>query len=1088
MTRRIFIWILGCFFLLSSLDPLCAQTRQFSRYRVSDGLTQSEILCIFQDSEGYVWFGTQNGLNKFDGYTFERFFNDPADPRTISGNWIFGITEDKNGLIWIGTKSGLNTYDKTTGHFSQVPLSDSLVGSQNLFIYGLTVDETYLYINHSPGLSVLDIQTGEVKTYQSRMEIGGTLYDKGFPIMKAADGIIWSGSVNGLCRFNPQSEEFYYFSSGDPGTTSLSRGHITSLVEDPNRNVLIGTNNGLKVFQPETGQVTHFTHDPDRPGSLSHNFVQSMIIDHRGDIGVGTDGGGLNKTTTLSPTGQVEFKHFRNLADNLNYLGHDIVISLCEDESHNLWIGTLAGVDKTDLKKSSIKSYQKSNDPNSLDLLDNIIASVFEDEEGRLWVGTWGKGLSIIDRKSNTATHYMAELTGDHHIPENHVHVIFRDSQSRFWLGTRNGVSILEPGAKRFIPVEEYFIAPAFDYFTSNRVYNIMESSDGKFWIGTGNGICILDTETGERTILNEEGDGPLTLSRNLIYSMLEDRDGYIWIANSNGLDRYDPATQEIYHYSSDPSSGNSLVDNYTISLCEDPAGHIWIGTSGGISMFNKSDTTFTNYTILDGLPSNIIYDIILDGNDNLWFTTGSGLVMKDQSLISKEDFVVVDELRGKEFNIKAVFKNESGELYLGAVDGLIAFHPDSLSGNTYIPPMRITTFEKENEQFRQRQNVYAGEIELSHKDYSFTIEFSALDYTDPSRNRYSYKMEGISDQWIDIGTRHFVPFTNLPQGKYTFRVIGTNSDGVWNQGGASLRIIIHPPWWRSPTAYVFYIIFLLAGIYLIGKLRERKLIREKRVLEEKIGQRTAEIAQKNMSLEQQKEELNELNITKDLFFSILAHDLKNPFSSLYSLSELVVKNYDQMEEKEKLMTLKKINESSELIYMLLENLLTWSRSQRGLFDYAPEEFNLSTLVEVNLNLHRIPADKKGVSFRSDVPENTRVHADREMINTVLRNLINNAIKYSHPGGTIEIRITDQNGYLEVMVQDEGTGIEGENLEKVFRIDTKFKSPGTQGEKGTGLGLILCREFVEKNGGRIRVESEEGSGATFYFTIPVSKG
>ena len=910
--------------------------------------------------------GTQNGLNQFDGYSFERFFNDPADTNTISNNWIFDIKEDQNGVLWIGTKGGLNKYDKRTGQFSRIILSDSITDTDDKFVYGLAVDESNIYINQSPTLSVLDFNTGEIKSYESNIQTGGALYDKGFPVIKCSNGIIWIGSVNGLYNFNPQEQEFKYFSTGESGSHSITNDHITSLLEDKHGNVLIGTENGLNIYDTKTEQIVQYTHESNNPGSLSHNYIQTMIQDHSGDIWIGTDGGGLNKMTGIPPSGSLEFFHFRNLADNNNFIGHDIVISLFEDRSHNLWLGTLAGVDKTDLKKKSITTYRKSDNPDSFDMLDNVIASVYEDDDNKLWIGTWGKGLSIVDRNTNEAIHYLAEYEGERHIPENHIHVIFKDSKSRIWIGTRDGVSIFDRSLNRFIPIEEYFNAPDFNYFNNIRAYCIIENSDDRFWIGTGKGICILDTDTKERTIINEEGDGPLTISRNLVYSLLEDKDREIWIAASDGLDRYDPTTGQIIHYANDPGSENSLCDDFTVSLCEDHKGNIWIGTSGGISMFNKADSSFTNYTIEDGLPSNIIYDIVQDANDNLWFSTGWGLAMKNPDEGSSSAFVIVDELLGREFNLKAVFKGEHGELFFGAIDGLIAFHPDSLTGNDYIPPVSITSFEKEHNGIREQINVYKEAIDLSYKDYSFTIEFSAFDFTNPSKNRYSYKMEGISDMWIEIGTRRFVPFTNLPPGVYTFHVKGTNNDGVWNHSGASIKIVIHPPWWRSNYAYGAYIITIILMIVLIIKLRERNLNREKRILEEKIRVRTTEIAQKNISLEEQKEEivtanevlmkqkdeLNELNAMKDTFFSILAHDLKNPFSSLHSLSGLVVDNYEDMDEEEKMTSLKKINKSSELIFNLLDNLLTWSRSQRGDIDYSPETFILSNLVHENINLH----------------------------------------------------------------------------------------------------------------------------------------
>jgi len=1089
-----------CALLFSTTTLLYGQLTQFSHYRVSDGLSQSQILCIFQDSEGFIWFGTQNGLNKFDGYSFEQFFTDAADTSTISSNWIFDIAEDLNGILWIGTKGGLNKYDKLTGRFSRVSLSDTIASAEDNYVYGIAIDESHIYINQSQTLTVMDSNTEVIQSYKNLLETGGALYDKGFPVMKSSDGTIWIGSANGLCNFKPEEQEFKYFHVGGSSSNSISNGHISSLLEDKNGNILIGTEEGLNIYNPETEQVVQYSHNSKDPGSLSHNYIQSMIQDHTGNIWIGTDGGGLNRVTDLSPSGAARFTHFRNLADNSDFIGHDIVLVLLEDRSHNLWIGTIAGVDKTDLKEKSIKTYTKSDNPNSIDLLDNVIASVFEDDDHKLWIGTWGKGLSIVDRSTNRARHYLAESAGERHIPENHIHVIFKDSKSRIWLGTRDGISIFDRSMNRFIPVETYFDAPDFNYFSNNRVYCIIETSDGMFWIGTGKGICILDTESKERSVISEDGDGPLTISRNLVYSLLEDRDGEIWIAASNGLDRYNPSVNQISHYASDPSSANSLCDNYTISLCEDRQGHIWIGTSGGISRFSKSDSTFTSYTIKDGLPSNIIYDIIEDGNGNLWFSTGSGLVMKNPDTASSDAFVIVDELLGKEFNLKAVHKTEKGELFFGGIDGMISFHPDSLTGNTFIPPVIITSFEKENNGIRQKINVYTEEIDLSHKDYAFTIEFSALDFTDPAKNRYSYKMEGISDNWIELGTRRFVPFTNLPSGVYTFHIQGSNNDGVWNRNGASIQIMIHPPWWRSSYAYAGYIITIIVLIIVIIRLRVRKLVREKSLLENKIAERTSEIAQKNISLEEQKEEiitaneelkkqkdeLNELNATKDTFFSILAHDLKNPFSSLYSLSGLVLKHFKNMDESEKIAALEKIEGSTKHIYNLLTNLLTWSQSQRGDIDYSPEKFSLSKLVDMNINLHKVSAEKKGVRFISGVTGEMHAYGDREMISTVLRNLINNAIKYSHKGGVVKVSITEKDDRVEVMVSDQGVGMSKENMEKIFRIDTKFKSPGTMGEKGTGLGLILCKDFVEINKGTIWCESQEGSGSTFHFTIPVS--
>ncbi|KPL11233.1 MAG: hypothetical protein AMS26_20420 [Bacteroides sp. SM23_62] len=1162
-----------------------------------------------------MWFGTQNGLNKFDGYTFEHYFYDPSDSISISNSWIFDIAEDTNGFLWIATKGGLNKFDKRTDRFTRINLSgDNLVTGGN-FVYGITADTSNIYVSQPPALTVIDFNTGVIESYRNNFEYEGTLYDIGFPIIKDSRGMLWIGSMNGLSSFDLHEEKFTNFTSKASDPNSISHNHITALFESKHGEILIGTENGLNIYCPDTKKIVRYYQENTRPHGLSHNYIHSIIQDYTGTFWIGTDGGGLNKMTDPGSAGRAAFIHFRSGPDNTNYLSHDIIHSLFEDHSNNLWIGTIAGVDKTDLKKKNIRTYNKSDDPNSIDLLDNVIASIYQDDDRNLWIGTWGKGLNILNRKTSQVIHYTSELSGRFHIPQNHVHVIFEDSKSRIWLGTRNGVSILDNYQQLFVPVQEYFDAPDFDYFNNNRVYCMIEDSEGEIWIGTGNGICIFDDNNKRPRIIREENDSPLAVSSNLVYSLLEDRDQNVWIATSNGLDKYVPSENRIYHYVNVPGSANTLCDNYTISLWEDDLGHIWIGTSSGVNRFDKRDSVFTHYTIRNGLPSNIIYDIIEDENGNLWFSTGGGLAMKNPADETPETFQVEDELLGKEFNIKAVFKGEDGEMFFGGMDGLVSFYPDSLRDNAYIPPIIITSLEKENNGIRQRMNVYADEVLLSYRDYWFTIEFSALDFTNPSKNRYAYQMEGISDRWVEIGNRRFVHFTNLPPGHYIFNVRGTNNDGVWNNEGASCRITILPPWWRSNYAYVSYIILTILLVVTVIKVRERSLIREKKVLEERINERTREIAQQKEKVEDseaklistissiddlvfvldrggifqefynpgkhktlyqeatfyigkcfedvglpalavehlrkalkalkrdktvqefdyyiekegevywfnakfsqrkntkdelsgitvvarditerkqseeqlkiQKEELKELNATKDTFFSILAHDLKNPFSSLHSMSELVIQEYQNLEEEEKLKVLTNIHKSAELIYNLLENLLTWSKSQRGRIDYSPARFNLSRLIEVNINLHQVAAENKGIVLASNTEDEKYAYGDREMINTVIRNLVNNAVKFSHRGGTVQVGIVNRGEMLEVMVSDQGIGISDDNVKKVFRIDQKYKSPGTAGETGTGLGLVLCQAFVEKNGGKIWCNTREGSGSSFYFTIPGYKG
>jgi signal transduction histidine kinase/ligand-binding sensor domain-containing protein len=1067
-----------------------------------------------------MWFGTQNGLNKFDGYSFESYFFDPSDTASISNSWIFNITEDNNGLLWIGTKGGLNRFDRKTGLFTRVSTTDVNSEDNTNFIYGVTSDSSNIYINQPPILSVLNFNTGSLESYTNTIERDRALYDKGFPIIKDSKGVIWMGSLRGLSSFDLQNKQFknYTHNVSDPNT--ISDNHITALYEDKYGNILIGTENGLNIYNKKIKIINRFYADNGRPGSLSHNFIRSITQDYTGAIWIGTDGGGLNKMTYSGPAGYIDFIHFRGGPGKTNFISHDQVYSLYEDNSNNLWIGTLTGVDKTDLKKKSIRTYMKSDDPNSIDLLDNVIASVYQDSDGKLWIGNWGKGLNILDRGTNEVIHYSSELTGEKHIPQNHVHVIFKDSKSRIWLGTRNGVSIFDKNRNLFIPVQDYFNAPDFNYFSNNRVYCIIEDSWGKIWIGTGNGIIILNTETNGTTLIQMSYETTLEISSNLVYSLLEDKDQNIWIATSNGLNRYVPSENKIYNYVNNPDSSNTLCNNLVASLCEDRRGNIWIGTSTGVNMFDKADAVFSYYTLKDGLPSNIIYDIIKDGNDNLWFSTGNGLAMKNPDENAFETFLVEDKLLGKEFTIKAAFKAADGEMFFGAVDGLVSFYPDSLIDNNYIPPIRITSLEKETNGVRQEINPYSGRILLSYQDYSFTIEFSALDYTNPSKNRYSYQMDGISDNWIEIGNRRFVDFTNLPPGEYTFNVKGSNNDGVWNNEGASMSITILPPWWRSKYAYIFYIIFIIAIIIVLIRIRERSFIREKIILEEKIRERTTEIAQQKKMVEDALKNLKQSQsqlVESERMASIgqlvagIAHEINNPVTFISAGVDSLNTNLEEIRQvldiyhritldnaEEKLKEIEKLKEKieyneaireinklidsvktgTERTTEIVKGLRTFSRLDEDVLKMADVHEGLDSTLILLRNKY-----KQRIEILKHYGKIPDIECYPGQLNQVFMNFLTNAIDAIADMGTITISTSKSNGSISISIKDTGRGIPENIKPRIFEPFFTTKEVG----QGTGLGLSICHSIIEKHRGTIEVKSEAGKGSEFVIMVPMKQ-
>jgi len=1202
--KDIFSLLLSLWYLFGAC-PVSAQINRFDHYQVSDGLSQSVILSVFQDSDGFIWFGTQSGLNRYDGYEFVNYFNDPLNPNSLSNNWIYDIAEDNQGFLYLATKGGLNKYDKKTGLFSRLdfPFADSL--SITSFIYGLCYADSILYINTPPSLIAFNTASGEFEKFRNNFEHPGTVLDIGSRILRAIDGRLWIASYNGLACFDPKTQKFSNFSLNQT-TYNIASNAVTALFEEADGNILAGTENGLFLIRTKTNETFRLNHIEQQ---LHSTFVRAVCRDHEGNLWVASEGGGLAKLSIdkeYRPLHAIIYRHSQA------FVSHDIIYSLFTDRSNNLWIGTIAGLDKLNLKKTGANIISTSGEPQSYNILDNVIASVYKDHSGRLWVGNWGKGLNILsgDRNPNDIRHYTSEMAGSNRIPENHVHVIFEDSKGRILIGTRDGVSVYRPFDQSFQALHEFFDNPDFNCFGNIRVYCMMEDLKGKIWIGTGNGIRILDTDANTIRAIRAENEEGFRISSNLVYSIMEEEDGEIWIATAEGLNLYNPKTDRIQCLTHKPSAGNSLCNNYVISLYQDKQGLIWIGTGSGLNLYSKEDSVFQYFSRTSGLPSEIIYNITGDNKGNIWLTTGRGLVFTDPSNPAGIKFAQLEQLQGKEFNLKAVYTAEDGELFFGGMDGLYSFYPDSLQRNLYIPPVKITSIEKENNGVLSSMNNYLEVINLSYHDYAFTIEFSALDFTSPGKNKYMYRMEGISNKWIKLGERRFVHFTNLRPGSYIFRVKGSNSDGVWNEEPTSLGINISPPWWASNYAYLVYLLILAAAIRFVIYFRERALRREKKRLEIEVLRRTGEITREKQHaqdseenlrstinslddilfvldekgrlqefhnpkkrkthfifpemhmgkhfteisfpedvieqfrnayetfgncsktvafdhqfndngktywyntklspkrnlegelagfviaarditdrkeseelLTKQKEKLDELNTTKDRFFSILAHDLKNPFTNLYSLSELLVKNYHHLEEIEKREALQKIHKSSGFIYDLLENLLTWSRAQRGKIDFNPVSFDLQNIIEENINLQRLSAEKKDVKIVCKAKGILHAHGDREMVNTVMRNLLNNAVKFSNSGGQIDIDAKKQKDHFVVSVKDEGVGISVEDQRKLFRLDEKYKSTGTAGETGTGLGLVICKEFMEKHGEKIWCESKVNKGTIFHFSL-----
>ncbi len=1078
MKRVISIFVFG--FVLWSNSY--SQQYVFTNYSINNGLSQSVVNCLFQDSRDYLWIGTQNGLNRFNGETFDIFSYNPADSNSISNNWIYAITEDQDGNLWIGTKGGLNRYLVNQNKFERISYQTDFPYDVTRYCYDLMcLHNGNIVVNTPPLISIYDPATKTFTHFQSKLAYDGAVKDLRIPLLEDVDGKIWIGSTKGLAGFLPQTKAFSYYPFVNTEGTSVGDVNISALYQDKKGSLWAGTTSGLFNYNATSGRFeeSQFAVGQTKRFMFENSCIRTLLEDKSGSLIIGTEGKGLY---VLSPSAQ-NMVTIQNYTSENSEIGHNIVQSLMIDQSENLWIGTLQGISKTDLKKKKFTLYRKSNSPNSLDLLGNVVASLYKDDNGNLWVGNWGQGLNLVNRTTNEVEHFSTRLNGNHKISNDFIHSIFQDSNHHIWLGTRNGILIYDKAGNRFVHWKEFFNNPALPSFNQVRIYMIIQDRASNYWIGTQNGLYRINMKKSTVEIFQKELDNNHRLSANLVYYLLEDSDGLIWIATVGGLDVYNPITQKIRHYRKEEKG---LSDDFIITLCEDSKRRIWIGTDTYVNVFDKKDSTFTYYSQKEGLPNNRIFEIVKDRNNDLWIATGKGLCKFNGKQNRFQTFTLEDGLQSLEFNLRAACACKDGEMLLGGMNGFNSFYPDSISKNPYIPSLVFTAFYKTKGNSKEYVNLMESrEVILSHHVNSFTIEFAALEYTDPQRNSYAYQMKGISDVWLEIGNRKFVPFSALQAGEYTFKVRGSNNDGVWNNKEISLRITILPPWWKSIYAYLLYLALTILSIVVFIKIREKNLKRAKNMLERRVQERTLRIEEQSKVIISKNQELKELNMTKDKFFSIIGHDLGNQFNVIVGFSELLVSSFRNLDAMKIQYHLTNIYNSSRHASELLENLLTWAKIQTKDIKYHPEVFDIHARIIESIEFLEGFSAKKKIKIKVSVKEEILIYADVNMFSTVIRNLVANAIKFTHEKGQVVIYLRRKENFCEITVKDNGVGISAENIQKIFRIDSNHSTLGTNGEKGTGLGLILCKEFIEKHNGQIWVESVVGKGSQFVFTLPL---
>ena len=1090
LVLRISITLLALICLGVSHTSFAQNTVQFESYSQEDGLSNDIVLSIAQDSLGFLWIGTENGLNRFDGKQFLRFRFNPEDSGSISANWINAIYEDSRQNLWIGTANGLNRLNRADGRFERIAL-----GAENQ--PSVTHNITCLYEDRWQNLWVGTLTNGLWKLTQGekaayRIEqfvhdlrnSNSLINNQVESLLEDEQGNLWIGTYAGLNRLNIKTGRIDYFPFPDQNGFSSNPPDLVDMEMDASGNILIvtrrhgllfinpsdpqpqlqsfgeyfpmlqtlipfpetefrciqvesqhqlwvGTYAGLYQIDLNSGTYTIHTYNPKQTGTLSSSQIQCLFEDREGNLWVGTLEHGLNRQKDLPGS----FQYYTHDPLDPTSVSQAPVRTIQEDNEGNVWIGTLGnGLDKLtyDEDQRLVKTQTLYHDPaRQNSLLDNSIIKIIKDRKGYLWIATNGYGLNRLDPATGQFDAFL-------HEPDN----------------------------------------PAS--LSHNRVWNLCEDDLGFIWVGTfKDGLNRLDPLTGQVKRYRHDPNDSNSLSHNWVKYLFKDREGFLWVGTNLGLNRLDTETGQFTHYFHDPADPASLSSSFIWVIYEDRENNLWVGTNAGLNRYDRQSNRFKRFYEKDGIPSNTIYGILEDVKGNIWLSTDNGLARMLPANPKKEvesfsnTFQPLKKEDGLGTNIflpKSFYKSErTGWLFFGGVEGLVVVRPERIWQNTSAHRFVLSSFSRYNRQAKDSKPIvdhFIGDkqkIVLTHLDQVVTFTLSEINWRKNDWYPYEYKLAGFSEQWMKLGENTDITFTNLQPGKYTLMTRGRNIENVPTQEVHLLEMTVLPPWWKSQWAYTFYILTLASTILLMHRFQLKRQL---------------EI--------QESRRLKELDDIKSHFFTNISHEFRTPLTIISGMVHQIRQSPDEWLEK----GLKMIERNNANLLNLVNQILDLRKLETGNLQldlirgdiifylrYITESFH-SLAEHKHIKIHFLNEEQQLI-----------MDYDKEKILCIISNLISNAIKFTPKGGDVYILLSrydrEQHSMLLLEIQDTGIGLAQEQLSSIFVRFYQVDDSTTRQGEGTGIGLALTQELVKLMEGEIQVESTQGKGTTFKVWLPI---
>lgn len=1067
--------------LIACLQSLHAQTLEkftFDHLSVEEGLSQSTVFAITQDADGFMWFGTRDGLNRYDSRSIKTYRNEANNTRSLSSNSVHCLLVDSQQQLWVGTNEGLNLYHAGSDNFTRSKLNpDSDEGLHNNHIAAIheTKNGT-IWIGTHGGLSkVISRKPLRFVHFRHDDNNANSLLDNEIRALNTdRDGNLWIGTTKGVSKLTETADGNYTFINYPLHSTHIQgKSWVNGVLQDDTGNILIATEqNGIQILDPKTGQIAPFNFYNRDGRSIETVRVMQR---HGHTLWIGTLEG-----MYLYDLQRKTFHLYKNDPDDNLSLTDNSVRSVYRDRAGTYWIGTFYG--GVNYYSPLSRQFDKINVTDQQNRkIYKIAGAMITDHENNLWIGTDGNGLFCQDAKGKTVLQLKHQPDDANSISHNKIKCILQDDDNGLWIGTINGLNYYDFKHKT---IHRYFHDandPAS--LPDDRVYDLAKDSRGNIWIGTyRGGLCKLNKETKTFERFGYRANDTTSLSSDGITYIYEDSGNNLWVGTVSGLNKKPKGKDTFIRFVNTHNQNNM----YALCIYEDRQKRIWIGTRDeGLKLKTEKSATFRTLTTTDGLAGNSVSGMLEDSKGFLWISTENGLSRLDPTTLTFKNYNKNDGLICSEFNFNSFHKDRDGFMYFGGYNGIVKFHPDSIQQNTAFPALTFTRLKLFNKEVLidstgkgiLHQNLsHTPALEFKYAQNIFSVEFASLSFIHPGKNKYAYKLEGFEEQWNYVN-EPVATYMNLRPGHYTLLAKGSNNDGIWNSEPIRLSITVLPPLWKTWWAYSIYGVIILFLVYAL--LRFNKM-RWKLTHDLKIEQL-------------EKEQQEKLHKAKLNFFTNIAHEIRTPLTLIVSPLELTLERYPNDSFVQKQLHIVKSN--TNRLVRLINQLLDFQKQESGTLKLRLAQGNIVSLLEQTIFSFSEYARTRDIQLELNTPQEAiYLDFDRDELEKVFCNLLYNAFKFTPGGGKVSVTVTleyeeEKKSFVKIILEDNGIGIGQTDLPKIFNRFFQVENAGIR-ESGFGIGLSLTKGIIDLHGGTIAVESHEAalgqSGFTkFIIALPI---